>query len=64
MTETIPRLRDADAAADSVTESSPALICSPMRIEARAVRRGLGGDGASSPPVSGGVSGVVPPGRQ
>ena len=61
MTETIPRLRDADAAADSVTESSPALICSPMRIEARAVRRGLG-DGRAA--VSGGVSGVVPPGRQ
>jgi 4-hydroxy-3-methylbut-2-enyl diphosphate reductase len=41
MTETIPRRRDAEAGADGVTAAAQPLICSPLRIEARAVRRGL-----------------------
>jgi 4-hydroxy-3-methylbut-2-enyl diphosphate reductase len=41
MTETIPRPRDAAPGADDVTKQETALICSPLRIEARAVRRGL-----------------------
>ncbi|MGH3219806.1 MAG: hypothetical protein ACRDPY_14045, partial [Streptosporangiaceae bacterium] len=49
MTETIPRPRGAEAA-DGVTTVCPPLICSPMRIEARAVRRGLR-DTADAPAV-------------
>ena len=64
MTDTIPRPRADGAGADDASESEPLLICAPLRIEARAVRRGLPGGygGAGSPPVSGGIPGVVPPG--
>ena len=43
MTETIPRPRDREAGAQDATEADPLLVCAPLRIEARAVRRGLDG---------------------
>ena len=43
MTETIPRPRDREAGAPDATEADPLLVCAPLRIEARAVRRGLDG---------------------
>ena len=70
MTDTIPRPRDAGA--EDAGASDPLLICAPLRIEARALRRGLraGGSGPAatggkaSPAATGGkVSRVVPPGQ-
>ena len=46
-------LRPRDAAADA-GEPDPLLLCAPLRIEARALRRGL---------RAGGLGGVVPPGH-
>ncbi len=62
MTETIPRPRG-DEAGD-VGGPGPLLVCAPLGIEARAIRRGLAGGirGARSPPViRGGLGGIVPP---
>ena len=56
MTETLPRPRDGDTGADDVPTPDPLLICAPMGIEARAIRRGLH-------PRAGGSGGVVPPGQ-
>jgi len=54
MTETIPRPRDGDTGADDVSTPDQLLICAPMGIEARAIRRGLraraGGSGGGVPP--------------
>ena len=44
MTETLPRPRDSRAEADDTSESDPLLLCAPLRIEARAIRRGLRDD--------------------
>ncbi len=52
MTDTIPRPRADGAGADDASESEPLLICAPLRIEARAVRRGLR-DRAGQPAVRG-----------
>src|SRR5580704_8999696 len=41
MTETIPRPRDGDTGAGDASAPDPLLICAPMGIEARAIRRGL-----------------------
>ena len=54
MTETIPRTRDSDAGADDAEEQDSLLLLAPLRIEARAIRRGL---------RAGGHRGVVPPGQ-
>ena len=52
MTETIPRPRG-DAAdpgpVSDATRPDPLLICAPLRIEARAVRQGLGRGGVTHP---------------
>ena len=70
MTETIPRPRDGDTGADDVPTPDPLLICAPMGIEARAIRRGLqasagesarGVRGDATPPES--ASRAVPPGH-
>jgi 4-hydroxy-3-methylbut-2-enyl diphosphate reductase len=52
MTDTIPRPRDAE---DLTEPRDPLLLCAPLRIEARALRRGLR--------AAGGSGGVVPPGQ-
>jgi 4-hydroxy-3-methylbut-2-en-1-yl diphosphate reductase len=41
MTETIPKPREDGAGADDASESDPLLLLAPLRIEARAIRRGL-----------------------
>jgi 4-hydroxy-3-methylbut-2-enyl diphosphate reductase len=41
MTETIPKPREGGAGADDASESDPLLLLAPLRIEARAIRRGL-----------------------
>jgi 4-hydroxy-3-methylbut-2-enyl diphosphate reductase len=41
MTETIPKPREDGAGADDASESDPLLLLAPLRIEARALRRGL-----------------------
>ena len=41
MTETIPKPRESGAGADDASESDPLLLLAPLRIEARAIRRGL-----------------------
>jgi 4-hydroxy-3-methylbut-2-enyl diphosphate reductase len=51
MTETLPRPRDSRAEADDGRESDPLLLCAPLRIEARAIRRGLRDDPAPAPAV-------------
>jgi 4-hydroxy-3-methylbut-2-en-1-yl diphosphate reductase len=49
MTETIPRPRDGDIGADDASAPDSLLICAPMGIEARALRRGL--KGSPNPPA-------------
>jgi 4-hydroxy-3-methylbut-2-enyl diphosphate reductase len=41
MTQTIPRSRDGESRAGEAAEADSLLVCAPLRIEARAVRRGL-----------------------
>jgi 4-hydroxy-3-methylbut-2-enyl diphosphate reductase len=48
MTETIPRPHWSEARSDT-NRSGPPLVCAPMRIEARAIRRGL--HGSTNPPT-------------
>jgi 4-hydroxy-3-methylbut-2-en-1-yl diphosphate reductase len=64
MTDTIPRRRgDEDLSEPPRTDSL--LLCAPLRIEARALRRGLRSAGGSGPAATGGkVSSVAPPGQQ
>ena len=59
MTDTIPRPRDSEAGADA-SESDPLLVCAPLRIEARAILRGVRG-GGKPPRDQGGSGGDRPP---
>jgi 4-hydroxy-3-methylbut-2-enyl diphosphate reductase len=63
MTDTILRPRDAGAEDAGAGASDPLLICAPLRIEARALRRGLRAGGSGPAATGGKVSGVVPPGQ-
>jgi 4-hydroxy-3-methylbut-2-enyl diphosphate reductase len=58
MTDTIPRSRPEAAPATPET-----LICAPLRIEARAIRRGLRAGGLGPAATGGQASTVVPPGQ-
>jgi len=60
MTETIPRPRDSTAGAQDASESGRLLVCAPLRIEARAVLRGVRG-GGEPPRDQGGSGGDRPP---
>jgi 4-hydroxy-3-methylbut-2-en-1-yl diphosphate reductase len=59
MTDTIPRPRDAEDLGDP-DPKDPLLICAPLRIEARAVLRGVRG-GGEPPRDQGGSGGDRPP---
>ena len=48
MTDTIPRPRDGEDLSEP-DPTDPLLICAPLRIEARAIRRGLRAAGGLGP---------------
>ena len=60
MTETLPRPRGAEDLSES---KDPLLLCAPLRIEARAIRRGLRAGGLGPAATGGQASRVVPPGQ-
>jgi len=68
MTETVPRPRGGDAGGGAATAAEPGdslLLCAPLGIEARALRRGLlrgarGERGDGIPPFAGGSGGSSP----
>jgi 4-hydroxy-3-methylbut-2-enyl diphosphate reductase len=59
MTDTIPGQRDGEDLGDPDAQD-PLLLCAPLRIEARAVRRGLRAAGGSGPAAIGGQGSSVP----
>jgi 4-hydroxy-3-methylbut-2-enyl diphosphate reductase len=63
MTETIPRPRERGAGAGDTSEPDPLLLLAPLRIEARAIRRGLRAGGHGPAATGGQASTVVPPGQ-
>jgi 4-hydroxy-3-methylbut-2-en-1-yl diphosphate reductase len=63
MTETIPRPRDGAPGADDAEEQDSLLLLAPLRIEARAIRRGLRAGGHGPAATGGQASTVVPPGQ-